>query len=432
MSENIYSLLLRLYPSRFREEYGEEALRLFRDRLKDERGFFPALRLWLDLLGDLWSSVPLQYRRDQPVLAGASAPSFQVIEGASPRLGALLLGGVLTLVAFGASTAIVSIANHVPFHAPSGGGSGGMKSQAPVGGVGFGARDRQRVIEEAAANLKEHLRDAAAAQKLGDSLSAHEKAGDFDAASDGAAFAAQATRHLQDESHDRRIALVYSGTPLPAGPRSPSPEAIARYRAAMDQQNCTIDKVDTLPNNVGYLKLNSFPDPSVCESKVRAAMASLNDASAIVFDLRDNRGGYPDMVTLIADYLFDHPEYLYNPREATTERSWSRPVPGSKLVDKPVYVLTSARTFSGAEHFSYDLKMLKRATLLGERTGGATDVGAFYRLDDHFGLAVPPVAINPYSEPDWAGAGVEPDVKVKAADALETAVRLVQARLEKK
>src|SRR6201985_3330105 len=98
-------------------------------------------------------------------------------------------------------------------------------------------------------------------------------------------------------------------------------------------------------------------------------MASLSHADAILFDLRDNRGGFPEMVMLIAAYLFDHPEYMYNPRENTTERSWTvSPVPGNRLADKPVYVLTSGRTASAAEHFSYDLKMLKRATLVGERT----------------------------------------------------------------
>ncbi len=77
-------------------------------------------------------------------------------------------------------------------------------------------------------------------------------------------------------------------------------------------------------------------------------MASLNDAGAVIFDLRDNTGGYPDMVMLIAAYLFDHPEYMYNPRENTTRRSWTlSPVPGNSLADKPVYVLTSAQTFSG-------------------------------------------------------------------------------------
>jgi C-terminal processing protease CtpA/Prc len=150
--------------------------------------------------------------------------------------------------------------------------------------------------------------------------------------------------------------------------------------------------------------------------------------------LRENIGGYPEMVMLLAAYLFDHPEYMYNPRENTSERSWTRsPVAGNRLADKPAYVLTSARTFSGAEHFSYNLKVLKRATLVGETTAGATDVGIFHRLDDHFGIGIPEArAINPYSEPDWAARGIEPDVKVNTADALATAEKLAESRLQKR
>ena len=134
---------------------------------------------------------------------------------------------------------------------------------------------------------------------------------------------------------------------------------------------------------------------------------------------------------LIAAYLFDHPEYMYNPRENTTERSWTlSPVPGNRLADKPAYVLTSARTFSGAEHFSYDLKMLKRATLVGETTGGGAHSGVFHRIDANFGMGIPEARpINPFSKADWAEIGVEPDVKVKAEDALETAQKLAEQRL---
>jgi hypothetical protein len=183
--------------------------------------------------------------------------------------------------------------------------------------------------------------------------------------------------------------VVYSDAPLPERP-GPPPGAAERYRAAMKQQNCTFEKVAILPGGIGYLKLNSFPDPSVCQQTARAAMARLNPARALIFDLRDNRGGYPDMVSLMAAYLFDHPEYLYNPRENTTRQSWTRsPVAGNRLADKPVYILTSTSTFSGAEQFAWDLKMLKRATIVGEKTGGAAHSGVFHRLDDHFGMGNP-------------------------------------------
>jgi hypothetical protein len=98
MSEKIYALLLRLYPSHFRDAYGEAALQLFRDRARDEKGFFPTLRLWLDLLGDLAVSVPREYRHVHaaPLAASASQrlggpPSFFVLEDESPRPGAFFL-----------------------------------------------------------------------------------------------------------------------------------------------------------------------------------------------------------------------------------------------------------------------------------------------------------------------------------------------------
>jgi C-terminal processing protease CtpA/Prc len=96
-------------------------------------------------------------------------------------------------------------------------------------------------------------------------------------------------------------------------------------------------------------------------------------------------------------------------------------------------VLTSASTVSAAEQFTYDLKMLNRVTLVGETTRGSAHAGVWYRIDDHFGMGIPETRpINPYSKADWEGVGVEPDVRVKAADALETAEKLAESKLRKK
>jgi C-terminal processing protease CtpA/Prc len=202
----------------------------------------------------------------------------------------------------------------------------------------------------------------------------------------------------------------------------------------MEQENCMFKKVEILPHNIGYLKLDFFPDTSMCKATAKTAMATLNHADAVIFDLRENTGGFQDMVSFIASYLFDHPEYMYNPRGALTVNSWTRsPVPGNKLADKPVYILTSASTWSGAEQFSYDLKMLKRATLVGETTRGGAHAGVFHRIDDHFAIGIPEErSINPFGNADWEGVGVEPDVKVKAPDALCAAVRLAEARIQMK
>ena len=181
-----------------------------------------------------------------------------------------------------------------------------------------------------------------------------------------------------------------------------------------------------LPNDVGYLKFTFFPNTAACQDTAQASLAGLNEAQSVVLDLRDNGGGFPNMVMLIASYFFDHPEYMYNPRESTTVQSWTRsPVAGSKLADKPLYILTSSRTVSAAEQFCYNFKMLRRATIVGETTRGSAHSGVLYRIGDRFGIGIPVVrTINPYSTADWEGVGVAPDVKVEAADALTAAIAL--------
>ncbi len=185
------------------------------------------------------------------------------------------------------------------------------------------AAERQRVIEGVIRNLKEHYVDRDVAQKIADALLVKERSGDDNAAMDGGAFAALLTRQVRDVSNDMHLEVVYSQDRLPDHPGTPSPESLANYRRALERESCTFESVKILPHHIGYLKLNSFPDVSICRSTVVAAMASLNHSDAIIFDLRDNRGGYPEMVMLISAYLFDHPEYMYNPRE----------VPDGEIVD---------------------------------------------------------------------------------------------------
>ena len=458
MSEKIYALLLRLYPSHFREAYGEDALQLFRDRARDEKGFFASLRLWLDLLADLAISIPRQYGYVQPALVGASAPhrlagvpAFHVLQGESPRPVAMLVGSALSLVVVG--TFWISL-GHAASHAGMGfmasgrGGTGFFQHQAPQPAPRDAARasnraggeifkldraERQRVVDGVIANLKTHYIDPVVARKTADALLAHEKNGDDDSVTDSEALAGLLTRQIREASHDMHLDVVYSQSPLPEQPPEPTPESLASYRKAMIQQNCMFEKVQILPHNIGYLKLNSFPDVSACQATAVAAMASLNHADAIIFDLRENRGGFSNMVSLISSYLFDHPEYIYDPRESPARQSWTRsPVLGNRVADKPVYVLTSASTVSAAEQFCYNLKMLKRVTLVGETTHGSAHAAVFHRIDDHFGMGITEKrAINPYSETDWEGTGVEPDVKVNAADALETALKLAASKLRK-
>jgi C-terminal processing protease CtpA/Prc len=196
----------------------------------------------------------------------------------------------------------------------------------------------------------------------------------------------------------------------------------------MRDLNCMFEKVEKLPRNVGYIKLNGMADAAVCSETTARVMASLNDSAALIVDVRDNPGGFGDTPLQIAGYLFDRPAFMYSPRPGSDiPTRTASPVSGNKLTDKPVYLLTSPRTQSAAEYFVYNLKMLKRVTVVGETTGGRQHSGTLRRIDEHVGIGIQEVAPdNPYPVKGWELIGIEPDVRVTSAEALETAKKLLE------
>ncbi|HEX3821463.1 MAG TPA: S41 family peptidase [Candidatus Sulfotelmatobacter sp.] len=308
--------------------------------------------------------------------------------------------------------------------------------QAATHGISLDAPSRHRVIAGAIANLNQYYVYPEVADKMSHVLLANEASGEDNATTDGPSLADLLTRQMRDISHDKHLAVIYSQVRTP-DESGPTPGDLVRYRSDMLANNCTFEKIEVLPHNIGYLKLNSFPNPSICQSTAASAMDRLSKTDAIIFDLRTNHGGDPKMVAFIASYLFARPTHLndlYNRARNTTQESWTiSPIPGNELADKPAFVLTSPSTFSGAEEFAYDLKMLKRATIVGETTAGGSHMASRYRIDDHFMMMLPDTRpINPISKTDWEGSGVEPDVKVNASDALVMAEKLAETKLHKK
>ena len=301
------------------------------------------------------------------------------------------------------------------------------------------AAPRTRVIAGAIKNLNEFYVFPDTAKKMEDSVRIHQKHADYDAITDGKVLATKLTDDFQAISHDKHLHVNYSAVKFPERPSDakPSPEEIAQQRKQMEQMNCGFEKVEHLSGNVGYVKFDFFADPDVCGPTAVAAMNFLANVDAIIFDLRENGGGDPKMVAFISTYLFDEPTHLndlWERKGDVTHQYWTLPyVPGKLLAGKPVYVLTSSDTFSGGEEFCYNLKNLKRATLIGETTGGGAHPVSGHRIDDHFMIGVPFArAINPISKTNWEGTGVEPDVKVAAAEALTTAQKLAHEKLNPK
>jgi retinol-binding protein 3 len=320
----------------------------------------------------------------------------------------------------------------------------------PLGGatslasLGVNAATRSAVIAGVV-----HLMDSLyvlpdVAKRTGDSLRARLARGDYDRYGNGAGFARRLDSDVAAIAHDKHLRIRFSVPVIPpppaqtARPAPPSAAEFAALQREMDEHNCGFRKAEQLDGNIGYLELDQFLGAEVCEPTVAAAMAFVAGSRALILDLRENGGGSPNMVSLVASYLFDrrtHLGDLWTRYTGQTREIWTREsVAGRRFdSDKPIYILTSSRTFSGAEEFTYDLQALKRAIVVGETTAGGAHPVREERIDDHFTIDVSYArSINPITHTNWEGVGVEPDVKVPAADALAAAVRLLQEKQVRK
>jgi C-terminal processing protease CtpA/Prc len=163
-------------------------------------------------------------------------------------------------------------------------------------------------------------------------------------------------------------------------------------------------------------------------------MTLLSGTDAIILDLRRNGGGEPSTVAYLMSHFFAaddkrHLNDLYFRPTNKTEPYWTTPsVPVHYT--KPLYVLTSARTFSGGEEFAYDVQTQKRGVLVGETTGGGANPGDDFSIGHDFVAFIPTGrAINPVTHTNWEHVGVKPDIATPAADAQKTAYATILRKL---
>lgn len=294
---------------------------------------------------------------------------------------------------------------------------------------------RQQILGTLIADLERYYVFPDKAARYVAVLKSRQRQGAYDSLSSAERFAERLTSDLQTASHDRHLEIQYSAEAIPpdAAGAQPSAEEKAQDLATYRRLNFGIETVGRLPFNIGYVDLRAFmPAPEV-RRRFAAMMTLLGDTRALIIDLRKNDGGDPDMVALLASYLFDqrtHLNDIYSRVDNRTHPMWTRArLEGPRYgAAREVYVLTSNKTFSGGEDFSYALKNLKRATLVGEATGGGAHPGAPHVLNPHFAVFIPSGrSISPITHTDWEGTGVIPDVAVPASKALVVAQkRLLQ------
>jgi hypothetical protein len=271
------------------------------------------------------------------------------------------------------------------------------------------------------------------AEKVKIQLEANLKSSAYDNIDDPMVFSQKMTEDLQAVTKDKHLRFIFNpgmASDLLKGGNDEESNPLMRkkYEDAMREENYQFKKLEILPGNIGYMDLRGFTDATIPGAKETgaAAMSFLANTEAIIFDMRENGGGDPNMVQFLCSYLFEgkiHLNDLYYRKTNETTEYWTyETVPGKKMPNVEVYVLTSNRTFSGAEEFTYNLKNLKRATIIGEITGGGANPGGSMRVSDNFVMFVPTgKAINPITKTNWEGTGIVPDIACKKEDALTIA-----------
>jgi hypothetical protein len=283
-------------------------------------------------------------------------------------------------------------------------------------------------VQEAARCLEEIYVFPELAAKMAAALRARLAAGDYGALKSESALARALVRDLRAVNNDLHLRVMVD-------PEDGAP-ASRRHHGDGRSSNFGFRKAEILDGNVGYLRFDAFNEGPEAEKTAAAALGFLANVDALVFDMRFNGGGSPAMVRFVTSFLFDEPTHLNDMIDRNgevVEEFWTlEEVPGRRFrQDLPVYVLTSSRTFSGAEEFTYNLKALGRATIVGERTGGGAHPTRMERLNSRFVMGVPFMrAFNPVTKTNWEQKGVEPDVAVAADAALDKALAAARAAVQ--
>jgi retinol-binding protein 3 len=250
--------------------------------------------------------------------------------------------------------------------------------------------------------------------------------GRYAGADSDAALAQLVNRDLFAATRDKHL-NVEARLDIPAQRERSAPQAEESRAMEVRRSNGGVRAVQILPGNVGYLDLSSFLRPEEAREPMATAMRFLRHADALIVDMRANSGGSPGTVALFISYLLDAPDLpLFDilhrsplpPDHYATEMTQ----PADRDAKRPVYVLTSANSFSAAEGLPFLLQERHRAEIVGEVTAGAANAGRPYRVNARFSVTIPNGRIrSAIGGGNWEGAGVTPDVRTTAADALKTA-----------
>ena len=187
-----------------------------------------------------------------------------------------------------------------------------------------------------------------------------------------------------------------------------------------------------LDEDVAYLEARSFPIPTPEIQLFIANLLSQARASkALVIDLRENEGGNGAMFRFLHSFFFEASRFLifttYTRFNDTESELYSQlDLPGERLPEIPLFILTSKKTFSAAEALAYSLQAFKRATVVGEMTRGGGNMNSFFSLPSGYYASISTTSVtHAATKTNWEGVGIIPDVQVASGEALEKVLEII-------
>jgi C-terminal processing protease CtpA/Prc len=241
----------------------------------------------------------------------------------------------------------------------------------------------------------------------------------------------QISTDLFEACNDKHLRLLWHDSPEESGDEA---QLVAELRELIRLENHGVRRVERLAENIGLIELTIIPEVATGGPALAAAMQLVQHTEALILDLRGTRGGSPEGVVFLASFLFPDgdvrlSDFVEGPHGPTRQYWTTAYLPGPRYLDRAVYVLTSATTFSGGEALAYDLQAHGRATVVGETTRGGAHPSEVVSLTAQIELRLPVArAVNPITGSNWESVGVQPDIPAQASDALEVALAAATTR----
>ena len=290
-------------------------------------------------------------------------------------------------------------------------------------------QNRREIILKINQLLKDHYIFPDSAAQYGDKLLRTLESGEYDTLQDASTFAKAVTGDLQKITNDKHLKFRLIEPSDVGEEKEGSLHHPVRLFRLGQKEHLGFYRLDWLEGNIGYLDLRRFYSPTVAKEMLVNAMNFLSGANAIIIDLRKNQGG--DLDPVFSSYFLNYPTRLssiyYREGDFTQETGTIEKIEGQRMTDIPLFLLIGKETFSAAEAFAYDLKVLKRAILVGDSTKGGAHSVDLYKIADRFEIYISTSRfINPVTKTNWEGSGVIPDILVPAESALDTVMVLAR------